>query len=396
MAPITITQFMRTVAVLATVCVAFPACGNEFVTGHQFAVSEAGTATITIPIQVPRGIGGMEPQLSLNYSSGSGNGLLGLGWVLAGPSAITRCPKSVALNEGRGAVTFGVGDRYCLDGQRLVMTGQTSTDTNYGNHGTVYRTERDTFARITAIGQYGTQQNTPTSFRVETKAGLLLDFGASANSQVPTSFVSGVTTPPTINRWNLQRIKDRTPNGSFVEFVYCGGEVSADGRTCTSSAWSGSKVLHYIRYTNRNDTLNGEFAVVFSYEARPDRIQTFHAGSAARQTQRLSKVRTYRGFAGADGSGALQLGTLVRSYDIAYEPHESGTTSVRATNSSRIQQIQETGADGQSLPPMTFAVAPDSVFGQVVTHRSSTTAGTPRPPAPCGGVVGGRRTLQCP
>ena len=42
-------------------------------TGHQFAVTEGGAATVSIPIQVPRGIGGLEPQLSLNYSSSAGN-----------------------------------------------------------------------------------------------------------------------------------------------------------------------------------------------------------------------------------------------------------------------------------------------------------------------------------
>jgi hypothetical protein len=122
------------------------------VTGPQFAVAESGAMTLSVPIQVPRGIGGMEPQLSLSYSSGSGNGLLGSGWTLTGPSTISRCAKSRALDGGvRGSVNFTVGDRNCLDGQRLLIYGQADSDAPYGTAGTTYRTERDMFSPITEV-----------------------------------------------------------------------------------------------------------------------------------------------------------------------------------------------------------------------------------------------------
>jgi hypothetical protein len=46
-----------------------------------------------IPITVPPGISGMKPELSINYNSNSGNGLLGVGFGLGGLSAIHRCSK---------------------------------------------------------------------------------------------------------------------------------------------------------------------------------------------------------------------------------------------------------------------------------------------------------------
>lgn len=370
-----------------------PASAASVVTGSEFAVSESGAAVLTIPLQVPRGIAGMEPQLALNYSSGSGNGLLGLGWMLSGPSAVTRCAKDRVLDGARGAVSFKIGDRYCLDGQRLDIVSHANTDANYGVDGSLYRTQRDTFSRITAIGQYGTQTTVPASFKVETKAGLILEFGLSANSQVLTHFASSALGTTTINRWMLQRISDR--HGSFVEFIYCGGEVSSAGSTCSSNDDSptGSKVLRTIRYTNRGGIVNGELAVVFGYESRPDRIQMFQAGSSFRQTQRLSRIETYRDYTGPG------TGQLVRGYDLTYQPIEDGTAptpkSIRATNSSRLLQIQERDKDGNTLPPVQFTLASDEVFGQFAAQRPSALTSTPSSARPCGGVIANRLFLQC-
>lgn len=46
------------------------------------AVTADGTFTYTIPIRVPPGRVGMEPNLALTYSSRAGNGPIGVGWSL--------------------------------------------------------------------------------------------------------------------------------------------------------------------------------------------------------------------------------------------------------------------------------------------------------------------------
>ena len=63
--------------------------------GGQFAVSPMGGAMYSIPIEVPQGVGGLQPQLSIVYNSQSGNGLCGYGANLAGLSSITRGPKDI-------------------------------------------------------------------------------------------------------------------------------------------------------------------------------------------------------------------------------------------------------------------------------------------------------------
>ncbi len=173
--PSRIVRAVLVVAQIASLVIAaFPAQAQSTTTTTvagstpgEFAVSPSGAATYTIPIQVPPGIAGMAPKLALVYNSQSGNGLFGMGWSLSGLSAITRCPRTRAQDGMIGGVNFDANDRYCLDGQRLVLVSGT-----YGAAGSEYRTERESFSKIVANGTAG---NGPASFTVKTKAGLTLE-----------------------------------------------------------------------------------------------------------------------------------------------------------------------------------------------------------------------------
>ena len=59
--------------------------------GEKFAPDlHTGTGNFTIPIAVPPGRNGFQPQLNLIYSTGSGNGPFGLGWSLSLPGSAAR------------------------------------------------------------------------------------------------------------------------------------------------------------------------------------------------------------------------------------------------------------------------------------------------------------------
>ena len=372
------------------------AWASGMATSHQFNVSESGSAGLTIPIQVPRGVGGLEPQLSLNYQSSSGNGLLGVGWFLSGISAITRCPKTLDLDGERGAVRFTSGDRYCLEGQRLVLVGPSTDPSKYGTADTEYRTVPESFSRITAIGNYNGQPGVPLSFKVETKSGLVMEFGLDAQARVMTRIdaAQGINT---INRWMLQRVSDRLPTRNSVEYFYCAGEVTNDGGMCDTSKWAGSQVPHYVRYTNRGTAINGTLGLVFAYEARPDRHLQYHAGSGTVQAQRLKWIDTYTGFSSPTSSGSR-----ARRMKFTYQALVDGLgAATRATSTSRLIRVQEfDGPLAMALPPFDLTYAHDAVLGQNVAQSpTSTPPALPLPPG-CGGPMAAKNEslgeLLCP
>ena len=55
--------------------------------GEKFAPDlHTGTGNFTVPISLPAGRNGFQPELSLVYSSGYGNSPFGLGWSMSVPS----------------------------------------------------------------------------------------------------------------------------------------------------------------------------------------------------------------------------------------------------------------------------------------------------------------------
>ncbi|HET7773697.1 MAG TPA: SpvB/TcaC N-terminal domain-containing protein, partial [Burkholderiaceae bacterium] len=169
-------------------------------TAGQFAVSESGAATFSIPISVSPGVNGLQPNLAFVYNSQGGEGNLGVGWNLSGTSSITRCPKTIATDGVREPVNydnitdpFSGNDAFCLDGQRLVPVSGGLTQVSCPNISGViasglckaweFRTELDNYSRIIAISDNAdatgvSSGSGPTRFRVYTKSGQILEYGS--------------------------------------------------------------------------------------------------------------------------------------------------------------------------------------------------------------------------
>src|SRR5882724_3742657 len=172
------------------------------------ANTDGGAAVYSVSVVVPPGRAGMQPGLSLNYHSRSGNGVMGVGWAISGLSSIHRCPLTPEQDGQSLGVAYAATDKLCLDGQRLVAVAGT-----YGAAGTEYRTEIDSYARIFQAG--GGLTGTSPCFRVEQKDGRIYHYGAvvtgtsslsclasTANSRVqPTGAAATLS-------WLVEKIED--------------------------------------------------------------------------------------------------------------------------------------------------------------------------------------------
>jgi hypothetical protein len=111
----------------------------------SFAVGSDGAATYRMPLRVPPGRAGLEPQLALQYDSNGGEGMLGLGFQLQGFSQIARCGSFMNEDGKIREIRYDDQDHYCLDGKRLVLVAVTP-----GAAATEYRTLPDTFAKVSS------------------------------------------------------------------------------------------------------------------------------------------------------------------------------------------------------------------------------------------------------
>lgn len=284
-------------------------------TPSSWSVNPSGAFTYEIPFRLPPGIAGVQPKLSLQYSSQAGNGLAGMGWNLSGLSAITRCPRTAAVDGVRGGVNMDANDRLCLDGQRLLL--QTGT---YGAEGATYATELYNGSRIVGTALAGT--NNTRTFKVYTKAGELMEytpFNTPANNAA-LQFVLSRVTDAKGNYWQVH-YQSNIAQGEIYPKAIC-----YTGNSRLNQATKNCIEFGYGSETSRYGTP----------VQRTDKSLAYMAGFAMRNNQRLSGVRTLiNATATASGNTWTVSGTQVNEYRLGYDATYS------PVNKSLLKTVQE-------------------------------------------------------
>lgn len=138
-------------------------------------MSPSGAKTYEIPIEIFPGMNGMQPNVSLQYNSLSGMGCAGMGWNISGLASIDRVVKNGYYDYTPKGMTMDVSDAFCLDGLRLIRTGQ-------NRECMFYRTERDNI-KVTAyyIFKQSEQDRVVKYFEVFYPDGKRAVFGTKDN-----------------------------------------------------------------------------------------------------------------------------------------------------------------------------------------------------------------------
>jgi hypothetical protein len=107
-------------------------------------VNALGGLVYQIPLDIPPGTAGVQPNLGIVYSSMGGDGILGKNMSLVGLSAISRVGKNFYFDNEQSGVTLSSTDGFALDGQRLVLTGSGASRSGVD----MYDTEIASFAEV--------------------------------------------------------------------------------------------------------------------------------------------------------------------------------------------------------------------------------------------------------
>lgn len=262
-----------------------------------------GAASYSIPIALPPGREGIQPSVSLNYSSRSGLGVAGVGWSLSAGSGISRCPATVAQDGFIKGVNYDPStDKLCLDGKRLIVKNSGT----YGSEGTKYITEIDEFLTVTQLG--GSINSNNTYFHVDYPNGHRAVYGQTSNSHV-VHF--GASAPYS---WLISR-KQNISDDHHMSYYY---RNYSDAQV--QNLGEGEVLLDHILYTGDGNA-DGDRKVSFEYEDTTSRT-SYIAGGKSRQTKRLQKISTY------------VSNTKVRDYTLTYK---DSTATARALLSNVVE-----------------------------------------------------------
>ena len=295
----------------------------------SFRVTEQGSASYRIELSLPPGSAGVTPPLALAYDSQRGNGLLGVGWAIEGLSAITRCRQTLSRDGAAQALTFTATDRFCLDGQRLVLSdGAVNKNRKYGDPNTEYNTETDSFATVTLKGNVN---KPPDYFEVQRKDGSTATYGASgAASSEHKLYKDSTDTTGAVLTWALSEVKDSV--GNKVTYHYT---LDTDGHRLT-----------HVRYAYGASKTAHRAEVVLAYESRNDPSAGYLAGRPVKSTKRLQRV-TLRS---APSQGGIKT---LYNYRLRYRDVSAGTIDTL----SRLISVQGCVGAGESTcqPKTEFA-----------------------------------------
>ncbi len=295
--------------------------------GEKFSPDlNTGTGNFTVPIALPPGRNGFQPQVNLVYSTAAGNGTFGLGWNISIPGITRKTSKGIPKYEDAED-----SDVFILSGaEDLVPVSKPSPCRRYRP-----RTE-GLFARVDRIND---PANGNDYWEVRSKDGLVSIYGKPG--------MRGKSDPAAIGRdvntkfaWKL--IETRDSFGNLINYTYVPDE-GQDG----PHKWS-QPLLSRIEYADTNNGDSTYFLISVSLEYEEQRLDSFsdyRAGFEIRTTKRSKAITVETHFDNQTRK--------VRKYKFTYDNNSLNHVSLL----TKIDVIghDDAGQEVQELPPLTFS-----------------------------------------
>ncbi|OQW39773.1 MAG: hypothetical protein A4S08_06030 [Proteobacteria bacterium SG_bin4] len=316
--------------------------------GEKFSPDlHTGTGNFTVPIVVPPGRNGFQPQLNLGYSTGSGNGSFGLGWNLSIPGVTRLTSKGVPQYRDHG--TEGNSDIFVLSGaEDLVEISQTNEIPR--------RYKPRTEGLFAKIERWTTDET--DYWTVRSKDGLISTYGSAEPSKICT--VSDPAEVSHIFSWRLTETTD--PFGNRIVYEY------HRDRSNENRKWD-QLYLERISYVDLEGSNQAPFLVTVEFiyddqpapagiipevstKTRPDPFSDYRAGFEIRTRFRCKWiiVRTHP---------EKNQVTPVRAYELIYLDEIADKADLPLNGLSLLSRINVIGFNDQGefsreMPPLDF------------------------------------------
>lgn len=239
----------------------------------------SGTGNFSIPIAVPAGRNGLQPSLTVGYSSGNGNSEFGLGWGLSVPGVSRKTNRGIPIYDDQL-------DTFILSGAEdlIAVFHDEELIDDVRHFKTQYRPRTEgLFARILHH-----KTNTGTNYwEVRSKDGLTSYYGDPDATGDENTIIADPENRDHIFAWRLYKTVDVFGNSILYSYQR---ELLE-----TEEHHYDQLYLSKIEYTNFDDNGDTRYlcSVQFEFEERPDPFSSHTAGFEIRTTQRVKCVNTY-------------------------------------------------------------------------------------------------------
>jgi RHS repeat-associated protein len=299
-----------------------------------------GTGNFSVPIAVPPGRNGMQPALTLQYSSGSSNDVFGTGWNIGLPGVTRKTSKGIPVYNDKTDVFILTSpeDLVPVKIEEEIVGGVTTQKTFYRP-----RTE-GLFARIIRVKTSDGQHY----WEVWSKDGMKSFYGTPAvSAENDTCTIADPEDRDKIYAWYMSRTVD--PFGNEMIYEYERDLVIGDPRSYDNLYL---KQINYCQYTVTPPHPDPQYTaylcqVKFNYEERPDPFSGYKSGFEIRTTKRCTSIETW--------TNATEL-IKTKAYFFNYADNIA-PAEVPLNKMSILKEVKVVGYNGnetEEMPPITF------------------------------------------